>query len=222
MTMLLAEDLLLLCVDDDSGRCVIDQDSLDRALALALVFEVTIRGLAAQDAETKELSRAAGPVSDDPLLALCVKTVEGTSPVEAVRALRDTQPRKAITARLVARGVLREERMWSRTRHPQQDPQPEIALRARLRGIILLGHEPPEHDLALVALIDNLQIARGLFPHEDAAGIEAATHRVAQGWEQAELMRDPQTHKEKKWSRLDAASDVLDVVFSPLNLLDGF
>lgn len=219
-SLLLAEDLLLLCTDDDSGRCVIDRDSLDRALALALVFEMTIRGLAVQDPETNSLGAVAGAVAADPLLALCVETVDEGSPVEAVDRLRNTQPRKAISARLLARGVLRAEGLWSRARHPQQNPQPEIVLRGRLRGIVLHHDEPSEHDLALVALIDHLQIARGVFPHEDAEHIESAVHRVAQGW--AEVIHHPQTFTGgRKRSRFHAALDLLDVVFAPLDLLDG-
>lgn len=219
--MLLAEDLLLLCVDDDSGQCIIDKESMDRALALALVFEMTILGITALDAETKKVRRTPGPDVSDPLLALCADTVDGYEVVKGVQSLRNTQPRKAIAARLVARGVLREEGMWSRTRHPQQNAQPEIALRARLRGVILEGQEPSEHDLALVAVINNLQIAPGLLPHENAEHVSSMTRRVAQGWAQAEVMEHPGTYKDKR-SRFDNGLDLLDSLLSPLNLLDGF
>lgn len=44
MTILLAEDLLLLCTDDASGSRTIQRQRLDRGLAIALILELRLLG----------------------------------------------------------------------------------------------------------------------------------------------------------------------------------
>lgn len=244
--MLLAEDLLLLCVDDDSGRCVVAQDSMDRALAMALVFEMSIMGLVAPDAPAgwpregdepthpghpsrvplpAKLGRVPGAHSSDALLSIAADTVDGRPLMDAVYALQQEQLRRAVTTRLVTRGVLKDDRLWSRGRHSQQDPQPEIALRARLRSVLLNGRVPTEHDVALIALIDHLQIVPGLFPHENAGSITRAAHDVAQRWDQTEpFQHSPGSGGGGRvgTSRFSGALDILDVIAAPLDLLDMF
>jgi len=78
---LIAEDLLLLLLDDGSGKPVVDSTKLPRAVAGAVILELAMSGVVtvAQDGEDVKKGRLAvrGPRPDEPILQEAVAAIDG-------------------------------------------------------------------------------------------------------------------------------------------------
>lgn len=156
--MLLAEELVLLCMDDETGVCLIEPEPAGRGVAMALVFELTLRRtIARTDGGAFE---RVGPDTGDAVLDLAADRVAGHSPVEAVGDLVADDLLTGILSRLVARGVLHDAQLWSPGMHLPRDPHPEAGVRQRLNDALIGEKDPDRHDIALIALIHRV----GLLP----------------------------------------------------------
>ena len=105
---MIAEDLLLLLTDDDTGRLVVSGSYVDVALGGALLVELSMKGRAGVDARKRLLVRDPSPTGDV-LLDRALETVlrrEGKKPsavlnelarVYVVDALKRWEPRVVLT-----------------------------------------------------------------------------------------------------------------------------
>jgi len=159
--LLLAEELLLLSLDDEKGS---DQtwSSVDGGLAGALLLELTEDGALRLDEDDK--LAPGGAVPADPLLVEALEAVRSADkPRDAkhwVSKLSDElKPlRRRLAERLVELGILGEDRkellgLTVSRRYPERDPEPERALRARLLAILTGEAEPAPRDAELIGLL---------------------------------------------------------------------
>ncbi|NLG22384.1 MAG: GPP34 family phosphoprotein [Actinomycetales bacterium] len=213
MSLLLAEELVLLCMDDDTGHCEVPPQDAARGVALALVFELTLRGFLGVEGEKFALQRTRS--SDDPLLDLAAHNATALTPVDAVGKLAAEDLLQATLARLVSRGVLKDAEVWAPGVHLPNDPHPEAAVRDRLRQVLAQEHDPSDHDAALVALLHHLGIVTRVLPDESAETIRTRAEKVAA---RSRPMRDYQQDRVTSRKRWWDAADLMELLAGGLNI----
>lgn len=182
--MLLAEELLLLGLDDRTGKVVVSE--LDKGLAGAVLIELALteRVRVAEKGEPVRAGRLVvmpGPAPAHPVLADALELVaakEGRRPKDMIGKLSQ-RLRERLADDLVARGVLRREKhkvlgLFPTTRLPALDSGHEAGVRGRIEAA-LGGATPDERSAALIAL---LHAIRGL-PHVFAVPDKRAANRRA-------------------------------------------
>ena len=173
--MLLAEELILLLLDDDSGRWLVRRRVVRRAVRVALVFELVADRALVVDASGRLAAGVTGIVEGDPVRARVVEEAVGHRPAEL------TRPAKAETAALVrrlrGRGVLRRP-LLRPSRHLPRDTHPEAGVRARLLEALSVDRRPDRHTALLVAIVHELHLLPVLLPD---LGLDRLTldHRAA-------------------------------------------
>ncbi|MDB5373270.1 MAG: hypothetical protein JWP04_1912, partial [Belnapia sp.] len=162
MPLTMPEELLLLMLDETSGR-IIDHATPagDDALIAAILGELALAGRI--DAGTRPLRVLdAAPLGDPELDAVLHRLAAAPAPQEAqgwIAQLATEAPalRDRFFARLVAHGILREEDsrfLWvfPERRYPAVSGREERAVKARLLGVIFEGAAPAPRDRLLLGL----------------------------------------------------------------------
>jgi Golgi phosphoprotein 3 len=157
----LAEELLLLAIDDESNRVPMAQSSkLDYVLAGAVLMDLLLTDRL-RFADGKLAVADASPTGDavlDDALTKLERSAKPRSPQHWVNRLAGDHLRDRVIDELVQRQIVRREEhhilgIFPANRFPTEDPTPEQAVRARLRAVLLEGREPEPRDAALVALL---------------------------------------------------------------------
>jgi hypothetical protein len=182
----LAEELLLLAYDDESGKATGSQIGLDLAMAAAVLVELALAGrvvysngmIVATD------PRPTGqPVADEVLGRLAADTPH--TPASWVQRLRHGL-RDRLLADLCARGVICDVDETALGfihlhRYPTVDASVENEVRARL-ALALTGDVPDERTAALAALIVAARMEPTLgLPGGDAAAAHARLETIGAG-----------------------------------------
>lgn len=165
---LIAEDVLLLLLDDDSGK-VAGAPGFDNVLGGALLIELALDGaveVGAVEVTVPERRLASGKVRRagtglpaDPVLRDALTLVR-----ERERRAKDLVPRLGkgrramLLDRLVERGLVRREEdrvlgLFPRTRWPAADSRHEEEVRLRLHAALLDGADPEPRTAAIIAIL---------------------------------------------------------------------
>lgn len=168
--MLIAEDLLLLMYDDETGKPITGSPGLDYALAGAVLIELTLQGrLEITDYRGAEkpgrLKVTNGALTGDPILderLSCVVNKPGKKPKDQIGAL-SRGLRGQVLMRLAKRGVLEEEKgrvlgLFPVTRWPAKDARHEAEVRTQLQSVLIQGLAPDQRTGALIALLSALNV----------------------------------------------------------------
>jgi Golgi phosphoprotein 3 GPP34 len=198
MQLILAEQLLLLFLDDEKGS---DRASWggDPGLAGAILLDLTAQGAIAED--DGKLAAVPGAAPEHPLLAAAHATIEASDKRRDAegwvgRLPKDLKPLRERTAeRLVEHGVLTEERrkllgLFPSTRFPAADPEPERALRERLRAVLLGERQPTPEDAMLIALLIPYDLPKQLVPRDRRGDAKRRAEDVAEGGAAAKAVDD--------------------------------
>jgi hypothetical protein len=172
----LAEDLLLLALDDDQGAVSWQRSTaLPFGLGGALLTDLALQGRI-DSADKKIVVGDPSPTGDE-LLDAALETIRAsTKRRDAEHWVKKLGGRKGLrhelARRLVARGILREQErtfLWvfHDPRFPTSDPGPESAVRGRVRDLALAGAEPDPRTLLLLSLANACSLADGLFSREE-------------------------------------------------------
>lgn len=168
--MLIAEDLLLLLYDDESGKPITGAPGLDYALAGAVLIELTVLGKLDVAGDGEEVKRGrlkvldASPTGDailDERLAY-VAGKPGKRPKDQIGRL-SKKLRDQLLARLAERGVLKADEgkvlgLFPVTRWPANDARHEAEMRAKLDSVLKVDATPDERTGALIALLSALNV----------------------------------------------------------------
>lgn len=189
--MLIAEDLLLLAYDDESGRPDTWISSyLDPALGGALLVELTEAGRIALEGEGRkgrlrvlDATPTGDPVLDDALARL--EKHPGRRPKDAIGKLTKGL-RRALLDGLADRGVLRHERgrilgIFPMSTWPAEDSTHEDALRSRLRDILVTGLTPDPHTAAIIALLQAIDVVPRVVDRSERKVAKARAKEIAEG-----------------------------------------
>jgi hypothetical protein len=199
--LLIAEDLLLLLLDDEKGTMPSTQHQ--PLLGGALLIELALAGLVEVGEKhklwrTTPVHAAAGADPADPELraAVAVVAAKQRSAQDLVNRI-GKGARERLLARLVERGILerREGRflgLFPRTTWPAADVAHERQVRQRLHDVLVTGLDPDPRTAALIALLHAVgqahkQVAA---PGVPAGDVRRRAKAVSQGAWAADAVRD--------------------------------
>jgi hypothetical protein len=197
--MLIAEDFLLLAVDDETGKTA-NVDNLGVRLAGALLADLAaanktlMRGAPEAGASKEEREKAGdatilvtdnaptGHVALDAALQAVLATPEAPAR-KVVEAISDGAEENLLAA-LAERGILEKEetklfRMLPITRWPAADSSHEVALRANLTKVLVEGAEPDERTATLISLLHGSGLVAGLVGKEQRKVAQERAEEIA-------------------------------------------
>ncbi|MEU9505088.1 GPP34 family phosphoprotein [Micromonospora sp. NPDC048170] len=177
----LAEELLLLAYDDETGKATMPRISLDLGMAAAVLIELALAGRVVYSEGTLaavDPTPIGDPLADGVLDRIAADTPR--SPASWVQRLRHGL-RDKILGDLCARGVVRdvdetELGFIHVHRYPTVDPAVEADTRRRLAEALASGELPDERTAALATLVAVLRMEPALGLTGEAA-LEAR-HRL--------------------------------------------
>ncbi|MFD1824495.1 MULTISPECIES: GOLPH3/VPS74 family protein [Mumia] len=160
--MLIAEDLVLLVTDDETGKKASTGTGLDAALGGAILMELALRGRVEVEGEgrkAKVVVRDGGPTGE-PLLDDAVARLSSGEPLapRSAVALLGKKAQERLHDSLVGRGILRREEgrvlgIFPVTRWPAADSAHESALRTQLHDVLVVGVDPTPEVAATISLL---------------------------------------------------------------------
>jgi hypothetical protein len=162
--MILAEDVLLLLLDDVSGKTLTDKTRLDLALAGAVLLDLTTLGRVDVAIEGEQVKagrlvvRDAGSTGDDVLDEGLRRIGERPKKPEAVLPGLAKGLRQMLLERLVQKGIVRAEEgrvlgLFPTHSWPAVDSDHERQVRAALMDVLVVGRTPAPREAALVSLL---------------------------------------------------------------------
>ena len=157
--MLIAEDLLLLLTDDDTGKLLVTGSVVDIALGGALLIELSMAARADVDARKRLVLSDVSPLGDE-LLDRVLATVqrrEGKKPSVVITELAK-KLRPAVYERLAGSGHVRVEHskilgIFPTTTWPAASTDHEAAVRRSVTSVLVQGLTPTPRAGALIALL---------------------------------------------------------------------
>lgn len=197
--LLLAEELLLLLLDDVSGRVTTDGTRLTNGLAGAMLLELAVDehvgittgstdGPGGVRAKPGRLAVLANPRPADPELAVALDKVAeraGRKPKDALPPLVKGL-KERLLERLAAAGLITRQRgrllgFIPNTTWPTVDPGPEREVRERLRQVLVDGQQPDQRTAALVALLSATDAVHKALPDADKRLVKKRARQIAEG-----------------------------------------
>jgi Golgi phosphoprotein 3 (GPP34) len=174
---LIAEDLLLLLLDDQSGKP--NTSHLDLALGGAVLVDLALEGLVEVASHgsllgSAKLRRAPGAMAGDRILAGALGAVAENKPAQRLVVKVGKGLVEPLAERQLRRGVLdrREEKVLglvTRTRWPSRDPSRKEAIRRALVVILVQGGRPDARSAALIGLLLAVNSLHRTVSHPDAS-----------------------------------------------------
>jgi len=174
---LIAEDLLLLLLDDQSGKP--NTGHLDLALGGAVLVDLALEGLVEVASHgsllgSAKLRRAPGAMAGDRILAGALGAVAENKPAQKLVVKVGKGLLDPLAERQRRRGVLdrREEKVLglvTRTRWPSRDPSRKEAIRRGLVVILVQGGRPDARSAALIGLLLAVHRLHRTVSHPDAS-----------------------------------------------------
>ena len=201
MQTLIAEDLLLLLLDDAKGTLAAS-DKVQPLLGGALLLELALAGRVEVTERTSRWASAkvavTGPPLGEPLLDEAMARV-----AEKPRSAQDLVgrlgkgTRERLLDRLVARGLVERRDgkvlgLFPHTTWPARDARHEESVRALLQGALVHGLTPDARTSALIALLSAIDHAHKVVDRGDlpARTVKARAKEVADGAWAAQAVKD--------------------------------
>ena len=202
MSTLIAEDLVLLLLDDDSGK-LRNATYLDTGIGGALLVELALAGNVEVVTSEGWWARAkvvatGAPLPADPTLRAALETVQ-----EKERTAQDLvnrlgrKRREPLLARLEQVGILRREEgkvmgLFPTTRWPAVDSSHEAGVRRALGDALVRGMQPDQRTAALVSLLHALDLVHRVLDTEGAPAreVKQRAKQVAEGDWAAKAVKD--------------------------------
>ncbi|MER7731998.1 GPP34 family phosphoprotein [Streptomyces erythrochromogenes] len=196
-TITLAEELVLLSLDDESGA-VRQRQALAPALAGAILLELVLAERVSISGKHLEL-RSTEPIGE-PLLDGRLRLIETWLHRLGRRRVADWLMKdymKATTPvleRLCERGLVAEQvrkvlGVFPQRRYPEVDGTVERALRERLAAAVLGNARPDDRTAGLIALLHGAKLHRLAFPDHSPAAVKPRMAEIADGQWAAEGVR---------------------------------
>lgn len=196
MVLIIAEELLLIGRDHD-GRELSGRIERTRAVAGALLIELTLSGLVGVT-DGRLVALSAPPVPTHPELeALLARIREERRPRKPkwwVQKAESGDVNRRLLAGLAKQGILAEHHdrilgIFPTTRWIEQGPQPRHDIHQRLTRAVE-GGSADDRTCALAALTDACGLSRKLFPDISRSGRKARMKELSQGDWAAAAVRD--------------------------------
>ena len=187
-TIALAEELLLLAYDDQTGKATGSRIGLDLGMAAAVLVDLALAGRMCYvdgNLVVKDATPTGEPIADAVLAKAAADDMPHT-PAQWVQRLRH-RLRERVLEDLVARGVIRDvdETQLGAIhvhRYPTTDPAFEAEIRKRLADALIADVVPDERTAALATLLVATRMEPALrLPPEEAARAHERLEQIASG-----------------------------------------
>ena len=190
---LIAADLLLLLLDDEGGKPLVDSTRLPRVLSGAVLMELATEAAirVADEGESVKKGRLVVEPArrpGDPLLAGAYDVIAGAKPMKPQGAVEKLSKgvKGEVFARVREQGWVAEESekvlgIFSRTRWPARDASRERAVRDELRNALIEGVEPTPRTAALISLLSAVDAVPKVFPDADRKALKKRAREIAEG-----------------------------------------
>ncbi|UUU39043.1 GOLPH3/VPS74 family protein [Streptomyces sp. NBC_00162] len=197
MGITLAEEIMLLSLDDESGATR-QRQAVGWAVAGGILLELVLAERVSVKGKYLELAddTPTGEELLDGRLRLIGTWLRGRSKRRVTDWLTKDQAKAvgAAVERLRARGIVVVEEskvlgVFPRRRYPEADGAAERALRERLAAAVLTGAEPDERTAGLVALLHAAKLHRLAFPDLPRGQVNPRMAEIAAGQWAAESVR---------------------------------
>jgi len=201
MTTLIAEDLVLLLLDDESGKFT-NSSYLDTGIGGALLVELaltqSVEVVKGSGMWARATVLAVGPAPSDPVLqeAMDLVSEKERSAQDLVSRLGKKR-REPLLERLESKGILerREDKalgLFPRTRWPAVNSHHEAEVRRQLGDALIRGVQPGERIAALIALLFALDLAHKVVDREglSAGDVKKRAKTIAEGDWAAKAVRE--------------------------------
>ncbi|WP_405450877.1 GPP34 family phosphoprotein [Streptomyces erythrochromogenes] len=196
-TITLAEEIMLLSLDDESG-VVRQRQSVAPALAGALLLELVLAERVSISGKHLELRST--ETTGEPLLDGRIRLIETWMRGLGRRRVTDWLMKDYIKAtgpvleRLGERGLVAEQvrkvlGVFPLRRYPEADGAVERALRERLATAVLGNARPDDRTAGLIALLHGAKLHRLAFPDHSPAAVKPRMAEIADGQWAAEGVR---------------------------------
>ena len=208
--MLIAEELLLLSLDNESGKPMLGKDRLGPALGGALVAELALMeriGVTPRDAGWSKRGRITitnlTPTDDVELDEAMRKLAESEgkkvkdvlSDFASKKIRLSYQLRERLLERLANAGALKRQEgtvlgFIPRTTWPAGDLTPNDEVRQRLQSSLVSGLTPTERTLALIALLQVTWLLPKVVTTENRRALKARAKQLSKGDWVAEAVKE--------------------------------
>lgn len=196
MTRPIAAELLLLALDEKSGKSLVDSTTLGAGLIGAAVVDLVLDGalelVQAEGGPVKagRLTRTGRNAPAGEPMSVILEKVHGKKPKAAVSELyawswKDNAGtlKQELLEQMAVEGLLSKEDhkilgLFPSTRWKEADGRDEAEIRSRLRAVVVEGHDPDERTGALVSLVSALDLAPKLFPDAEKKQVRARAEEV--------------------------------------------
>jgi hypothetical protein len=190
---LLAEDLLLLLLDDDTGKPLVDGVVLPRVLAGAVLLDLTLDGVVEPSDGTGEVKKGRLLLRErtaplDPILAHATSQLRGSKPMKPEAAIEKLGKnlREAVLGRIVERGWVHEAKgrllgIFPTKTWPAVDATHERVVRQKLQSALLDGVQPDSRTAALISLLSAVDAAPKVFPDAKKKAVRSRAKEIASG-----------------------------------------
>lgn len=195
----IAAELLLLALDEKSGKSLVDSSSLGAGVVGAALVDLVL------DGALEVVVNDGGPVRKGRLARTGRRAPSGEAMALILEKAHDKTPKAAVSElyawswkdhsgllkdqlleQMAAEGLLTKEDhkvlgLFPSTRWKEADGREEADIRARLRTVVVDGQAPDERTGALVSLVCALDLAPKLFPDADKKQVRARAEEVSKG-----------------------------------------
>jgi hypothetical protein len=188
--MLIAEDVLLLAIDDASGKTTVSSTQLDPALAGAVLMELVVAGRVNLEGEGR---RAMVVVTDgtplgDPVLDAAAASLVEKAPLKPGNAIQRLTKglRERLNGQLEERGLLRRESgkilgVFPTTRWPAPDSAYEDEVRNRVLRVLLQGIEPDARAALIITVLSAADMLGTVVGKADLKAAKARGKQIGEG-----------------------------------------
>ncbi len=181
MTLTIAEDVLLLAYQEDTGKPLVSSTELDAALGGAILAELALAGrVDVADRRVAVLDpRPVGHPELDSALARIAGERRARKPEWWVYRLRGGGLRDRLLTALAGYGILHEETvrilgLFPSRRYPERDPRAEWQTRTRIQAV-LDGAPADPRTAVLIAILHAAKIDKWAFGHIPKARVRQIT-----------------------------------------------
>jgi hypothetical protein len=184
---MLPEDLMLLFLDEETGRVLMDSTSIHNALAGAVLLELVNSGRVDFEADGKRLAVVdPTPLPNEFLQESLTRLAKPMKPRQAVERLR-THVRDNVMAQLEGRGVLSVEKtkmlgIFPTKSYVIQDVQAVSEIRDAVGNVALGNREPDARTGALISLLYAVKAVHKVFDGDKREMNARAAEIAAGNW----------------------------------------
>jgi Golgi phosphoprotein 3 len=191
----LPESLLLLAIDDETGKLSSQMQAADLGTAAAVLLELLITGrIDTVDGKIRVIDdNPTGNIIFDQALSAIRDSKKPHDAKHWVRNISKARVKDQVLDQLIARNIVRKEAhrmLWifPIDRFPVKNPAPENDLRETLRKVVIDGYDPDVRSAALIGLLKATNLTGTVFNKDERKAYKKRIDDIARGEQMSEAV----------------------------------